>query len=139
MTDKEVFDIIDKALGRYAESTATLIATELDSVRHEVKGVKEEFRAMNGRLREVCEWKARHEGELAARHTGAVKRIQIAGVIVAFLSVAVFTYFNSRNLSTKVKSDIEEIKRGVLLQNEMTLEDRGFKGIGPARGVKDTI
>jgi len=139
MTDKEIFDIVDKAIQRYADSTNTFLSAELDSVRHEVKGVKEEFIAMNGRLREVCEWKAKREGELSARHAGQTKTIQWAGVVIAFISVAVFTYFNTRNLSGKVKSDIEEIKRGVLLQNEMTLEERGFKGIGPVRGLTDTI
>lgn len=104
MTDKEIFDIVDMAIGRYANTTNTFIATELDSVRHEIKGVKDEFHSMNGRLRDVCQWKDQHEGEMKAQEKGIHKHIQIAGVILAFLLLCSGVYFGFKRMGAEINT-----------------------------------
>lgn len=99
MTDKEIFDITDKAIARYSESIATLISLELDAVRHEVKGLKEEFGKMNGRLHNVCEWKAKQEGiqeQCKESKDSTFKTIGAAVAIIGLL-VTIFVGFNRVN------------------------------------------
>ena len=62
MTNKEVHELVNKAIENYARSTNTLFSTEIKNVRDDVQGLTREFKEMNGRVREVCEWKARVEG-----------------------------------------------------------------------------
>ena len=72
MEHREVTELVDKALGGYAKATSELIASELGGLRKEMqhqsastRDLADEFKAMNGRLRDVCEWKAGHVVEAA--------------------------------------------------------------------------
>jgi hypothetical protein len=129
MTDKEIFDVTDKALERYTKAVSELIASELNSVRQEIKGVKEQFAAMNGRLGEVCKWKTEQEvkerlvkeqgGEKGVRFT---RRLQTLGILVAFISVFSGMYFGFSNINRKVES----IQKETEFQSARELERHGY-------------
>jgi hypothetical protein len=133
MNEIEIFNLIDKALSRYAESTSTLIAAELDNVRHEIRGVKDEFKQMNGKLREVCEWKAKQEGiqqECSHRNDNNYKTIG-AVVGVAGLLLTIFLGFS------RVNERMDKIQRENEAQSIMMMEDRGHPS--PTRGSIDSL
>lgn len=89
MTDAEILKEMRETLESHSRQTMTFFSGEIDSVRHEVKGIREEFKAMNGRLRDVCQWKAEQEGAIKVKEKWGAKHIAIAAVLVAIISVAV--------------------------------------------------
>jgi hypothetical protein len=89
MTDGELLKHVSDTLESHSKMIMTFMSGEVDGVRKEVKEVKDEFRAMNGRLRDVCEWKAAHEGQMQQKERWGAKHIAIAAVIVALLGVAI--------------------------------------------------
>lgn len=137
MTDKQIFDLIntsvETAVERYYKMTTTLVSGEMDSVRHEIKGVKEQFNNMNGQLKDVCKWKSEQEGAIKAREDGINNHLKVATIIIAFIGMASGMFFGFR----KMGDEVTKLKTQYELNNNLRLEERGFSPYGPARG--DTI
>lgn len=86
MTNAEVHKLVNKSIESYANSTNTVFLSEINEVRKEVKEIKDEFKAQNGRLRDVCEWKASVEGGKNAINElkrNRLSNMQIFGIIIA--------------------------------------------------------
>ena len=136
MTDHEIHTVIttavETALERYAQATSGLIATEISGVRSEVRGLKDEFKEMNGKLRSVCEWKSKQEGIQEAKDKGFTKSLQTVGVVIAFISLLIVGGANFR----KINKDMADIKRGVDMESYYTIDREGGKPV-PMRG--DTL
>jgi hypothetical protein len=100
---------IKKEIGHLADSTRDLAA---------------EFKSMNGKLRSVTEWRAKHEAEscglsekvselIAGKATTAERFFRVATLIIMVVSVSAAIYFGS--LNAKQKKDKEEKTNYALL------------------------
>jgi hypothetical protein len=119
MEHKEVYEIVDRALAGYARSTSELIASEMSGIKKEIghlagstRDLATEFKAMNGKLRAVSEWRAKHEAEscgmaekvntlVAGKATSAERFFRVATLIIMVVSVSAAIYFGS--ISAKEK------------------------------------
>ena len=119
MEHKEVYEIVDRALAGYAGATSELIASQMDGIRKEISylakstsDVAAEFKDMNGKLRSVTEWRAKHEAEscglsekinslIAGKATTAERFFRVATLIIMVVSVSAAIYFGSLNAKQK--------------------------------------
>jgi hypothetical protein len=130
MDYKETLDLVDKAvdkaLGSYAKATSELIASELGSLRKELsyvndntRSLADQFKLMNGKLRDVCEWKATHVEETkslkeklidiaASRMTRVDMAFRALQMVVLVTSVAFAIYFGAQNLKMRDRQETQQ-------------------------------
>jgi hypothetical protein len=127
MEHKEVYEIVDRALAGYARSTSELIASEMSGIKKEIghladstRDLAAEFKSMNGKLRSVTEWRAKHEAEscglsekvnelIAGKATTAERFFRVATLIIMVVSVSAAIYFGS--LNTKQKQEDKKAEK----------------------------
>lgn len=123
--------VVDKALGSYAKATSELIASELGGLRKEIsyaninqRDLVEQFKNMNGSLRDVCQWKATHIEETKSikdkisdinfsRISRTDATFRVIQMIVLVTSVSFAIYFGTQNIKInkeKEKAQQEETK-----------------------------
>jgi hypothetical protein len=118
--------VVDKALGSYAKATSELIASELGSLRKELsyvndntRSLADQFKLMNGKLRDVYEWKATHVEETkslkeklidiaASRMTRVDMTFRALQMVVLVTSVAFAIYFGAQNLKMRDRQETQQ-------------------------------
>jgi hypothetical protein len=126
MDYKDVEAIVDHALAGYAKATSQLISSELNSIRKEIsyiagstRDLADQFKLMNGKLRDVCEWKAMHVEETkslkeklaniaASRTTRMDMSFRVLQMIVLVTSVGFAIYFGTQNLKIRDKQETSQ-------------------------------
>jgi len=119
MTNKEVHELVEKAIENYSRSTNTLFSLEIKNVRDDVRDLVKEFKEMNGRVREVYEWKSHVEGkaEGAKEITESKNKEKMSNwnvvsiVLYAIMTLFVILGYNKNRNQDKDMNVIENILR----------------------------
>ena len=130
-TSELVEKVVDKAVESYTRAMSELIASEMGGLKKELSYVNDntrtladQFTKMNGKLRDVCEWKAQHVEETnsfkeklsnitASRVVRLDYGFRIVQMIVLVVSVTFAIYFGAENIrlnKEKAHTEQEETK-----------------------------
>ena len=97
---------IDERIEKYTKSLSDVMLVELQDIKGSIKELREEFKKMNGTLREVCEWRAAHQKEHDTKKNNFADNVKVISVVIAFITLMSSIYFNSQ----KTRKELEGIK-----------------------------
>jgi len=101
MTENEL-KYIDDRIEKYTKIVSEVLLLELQDVKTNIKEVRDEFKKMNGTLRNVCEWKESHQSMHNTEDKGRDSNLKVAGVVIAFLAMSSGWVFGFANMTKKV-------------------------------------
>lgn len=117
MSDKEVFEAINKIVGTHVSSLTLLLTQETQDIRHSVDQLTERVKRQNGSVRDLNEWKSKCEGEKEAnkdikktdleirseKRANTQKTLQFIATVIMALGLCTTAYFSfSGNKQSKV-------------------------------------
>lgn len=97
---------IDERIEKYTKSLSDVMLIELQEIKGSIKELREEFKKMNGTLREVCEWRAAHQKEHDTKKNNFADNVKVISVVIAFITLMSSIYFNSQ----KTRKELEGVK-----------------------------
>jgi len=97
---------IDERIEKYTKSLSDVMLVELQDIKGSIKELREEFKKMNGTLREVCEWRAAHQKEHDTKKNNFADNVKVISVVIAFITLMSSIYFNSQ----KTRKELEGVK-----------------------------
>lgn len=97
---------IDERIEKYTKSLSDVMLIELQEIKGSIKELKDEFKKLNGTLREVCEWRAAHQKEHDTKKNNFADNIKVISIIIAFVTLISSIYYNSQ----RTKKEIENVR-----------------------------
>jgi type I site-specific restriction endonuclease len=108
MSDKEVFEAINKIVGTHVSSLTLLLTQETQDIRHSVDQLTERVKRQNGSVRDLNEWKSKCEGEKEAnkdikktaleirseKRAATQKTLQMIATVIMAIGLCITAYFS---------------------------------------------